>query len=90
MALPLRDDRPTRRVPWATIALIVVNVVVFLFVQPPGFQSPPQRYDASPAAIARSNERAVFAYRWGAVPCEITSGVARIDAWALARAPRPT
>ena len=32
MALPIRDDAPTRRIPWVTYTLIVVNVVVFLFL----------------------------------------------------------
>ncbi len=66
MALPLRDDAPTRRVPWVTLALIAVNVVVFLFVQPPAFQgggleeSPPSTVDA---------ER--FTAKWAVIPCEI-------------------
>ena len=38
MALPLRDDQRTRVTPWITLALIAVNVAVFLFVQPAGFQ----------------------------------------------------
>jgi membrane associated rhomboid family serine protease len=73
MALPLRDDAPTRRVPWVTLALIAVNVVVFLFVQPPAFQGggldgPPSTVDA---------ER--FAAKWAAIPCEIQHLEARSE-----------
>lgn len=32
--IPLRDINPTRRIPWVTLALIAVNVVVFLAVEP--------------------------------------------------------
>jgi membrane associated rhomboid family serine protease len=34
--LPLRDDNPTRRIPFVTLLLIAANVVVFAFVQPHG------------------------------------------------------
>ena len=75
MALPLRDDLPTRRVPWVTLALIAANVVIFLFVQPSAFQNPPranQRYSFSEAA--RQREADEYTFRWGAVPCELFSG----------------
>jgi membrane associated rhomboid family serine protease len=81
MALPLRDDLPTRRFPWVTLALIVVNVVVFLFVQPSGFQSG----GTSPGEVqsqrqaAKVDEATEFAYAWGAVPCEVISGEAVAD-----------
>ncbi|MCU1357875.1 MAG: putative rane protein [Acidimicrobiales bacterium] len=78
MALPLRDDEATRRFPWVTVLLIIVNVVVFLFVQPSAYQNPPRQSDHSFEAVRRSNERAVFAYKWGTVPCEIASGSERI------------
>jgi len=29
--IPLKDDNPTRRFPWVTVLLIVVNLAVFLF-----------------------------------------------------------
>jgi membrane associated rhomboid family serine protease len=62
--LPLRDDAPTRNVPWATYALLVVNIVVFLFLQPAGYQNS----DISDRSADEVNE---FAYRWAAVPCEL-------------------
>lgn len=75
MALPLRDDLPTRRFPWATLALIVVNVVVFLFIQPSAFQNPPATDDGYSSRDAeREREGAEFSFRWGAVSCELQSG----------------
>jgi membrane associated rhomboid family serine protease len=75
MALPLRDDVPVRRTAWVTIALIAINVIVFLFVQPSAFQNPPDREDAPTYRdFQRSVEATEFSYRWGAVPCEIESG----------------
>src|SRR5688500_2820221 len=62
--LPLRDDAPTRNVPWATYALLVVNIVVFLFLQPAGYQND----DGSIQSSSKANE---FAYKWAAVPCEL-------------------
>lgn len=75
MALPLRDDQRTRVTPWITLALIAVNVAVFLFVQPAGFQG-----DRSPEGSQQqfwtAQERDDFSYRYGAVPCELTTGKA--------------
>jgi membrane associated rhomboid family serine protease len=74
MALPLRDDAPTRRTPWVTIALILVNLVVFLFLQPPWFQ----RQEAEDEVQLDEYEDVVAAERyvwsWGVVPCEVMSG----------------
>ncbi|MFN8017841.1 MAG: rhomboid family intramembrane serine protease [Acidimicrobiales bacterium] len=73
MALPLRDDERDRNVPWATIALIAINVIVFLFVQPAGFQ-----FERAPEGTQgqywTSAERDEFSYRWGTVACEVVSG----------------
>lgn len=74
MALPLRDGAPTRSFPWVTAALIVLNVVVFLFVQPGGFQDPPAEDTPVWEAYEREVEAASFGYRWGTVPCELMSG----------------
>jgi len=79
VALPLRDDVATRRFPWITVALITVNVVVFLFVQPASFQAPPNGSDHSVGASHRRAAGDEFAYRWGAVPCELESGEAIVD-----------
>lgn len=75
MAFPLRDGLPTRRFPWVTLVLIVINVVVFLFVQPSAFQNPP---DPTSETYYQEYERQLdaeeFVARWGAVPCEVLSG----------------
>jgi len=48
--LPLRDENPTRRIPIVTAALIVANIVIFVFVQPHGGQ-PEARFTYEHAAI---------------------------------------
>jgi membrane associated rhomboid family serine protease len=80
MALPLRDDVPVRRTAWVTIALIAVNVVVFLFLQPSAFQNPPDEPPPTFHELQRRAEGIEFSYRWGAVPCEIESGTQVADA----------
>lgn len=80
MAIPIRDGLPTRRFPWVTLTLMVINVVVFLFVQPSAFQNPP---DATPENYAVEYQRQAdaeeFAARWGAVPCELLTGDAVVN-----------
>jgi membrane associated rhomboid family serine protease len=56
--LPLSDENPTARAPVLTVALIVVNVAVFLFVQPQ----------------ADAGEGVRFTYEYAAIPCEIVEG----------------
>ena len=56
--IPLRDDNPTSQRAYVTLALIALNVVVFLFVQP---QSDAQ-------------EDIRFTYEYAAIPCEVISG----------------
>lgn len=67
MALPLRDDHPARRTPWVTYGLILVNILVFLFLQPPAFQQvqPDQTRRQGVSTVVR------YEYKWGVVPCEI-------------------
>lgn len=36
MVIPIRDDNPTQRTAYVTLALIAINVVVYFFVQPHG------------------------------------------------------
>jgi membrane associated rhomboid family serine protease len=57
--IPLRDDNPTSRTAWVTILLILVNVGVYLLVQPGSTEV---------AATARFN------YEHAAIPCEVTTG----------------
>jgi membrane associated rhomboid family serine protease len=58
--LPLRDRNPTVRTPVITIALIVVNVAVFLLVQKGGTLG--ERDDSE------------LTYEHAAIPCEVTQG----------------
>ncbi|HUF33406.1 MAG TPA: rhomboid family intramembrane serine protease [Acidimicrobiales bacterium] len=72
MALPLRDDSTAERAPIVTWALIVANVVVFLLLQPPVFQSGALDTGATSADPAR--QRAVaeeHVNQWGVIPCEV-------------------
>ncbi|HEY4376308.1 MAG TPA: rhomboid family intramembrane serine protease [Acidimicrobiales bacterium] len=73
MALPLRDDAPTKRTPWVTYGLILANVIVFLFIQPPAFQTSHRGVETyQEAQEVHAADR--FTYSWGTVSCEITSG----------------
>ena len=72
MALPLRDDSPARRTPWATYGLILACTLVFLFVEPSAFQR-----SIEPGTDAVTVVR--FEYRWGAVPCEVVAGRSLAD-----------
>ncbi len=56
--LPLWDENPTRRFPVVTVALIVVCVGTYLFVQPG----------------AATGDGVRFSYEWAAIPCEIAEG----------------
>jgi len=76
MALPLRDDERTHRMPWITLALIAANVLVFLFIQPAGFQGGGIQRPEDQNRFWQAQEQEQFVYRWGAVACEITTGKA--------------
>ena len=72
MAIPLRDDAPTRRTPWITWVLILANIVVFLFVQPSFFQSGgANSTQPSSSDVQEYRKAEAFLYKWGAIPCEV-------------------
>lgn len=77
MALPLRDDSPRRHVPWVVLALIGLNVAVFLFLQP----APLQRGAADVGSLTAEEERDLAEHfsAWGAVPCEVRAMESRSD-----------
>ena len=56
--LPLRDENPTSRTAVVTVVLILVNVAVFLFVQP----------------RADTQEGTGYVYEYAAIPCELAEG----------------
>ena len=63
--IPLRDINPTRRVPFATAALIAVNVLVFLYQQtlPEGeFQAFVFRLGVVPAAVTGDFNRSAYTF----------------------------
>lgn len=77
MAVPLRDDSPRRTVPWVVLALIGINVAVFLLLQPASLQ----RGQVDAGSLTTEEERDLVEHysAWGAVPCEIRSLESRSD-----------
>jgi membrane associated rhomboid family serine protease len=69
--LPLRDENPTRRFPVVTVALVVVNVVVYFLLQ-------------QPAATNEASGEVRFVYEYAAIPCEVITGDA-LDAEEITR-----
>ncbi len=89
MAVPLRDDAPTRRTPWVTIALILLNVVVFLFVQPVAFQRGVDEESPTREDYQLLHDGDHFVFEWGAVPCEVMSGRPLAERPSTCRGERP-
>ena len=77
MAVPLRDDSPRRHVPWVVLALIGLNVAVFLFLQPASLQQ--GRVDTASLTQEQDRELGEHYSEWGAVPCEVRALEARAD-----------
>jgi membrane associated rhomboid family serine protease len=55
--IPLRDDNPTRHVPFVTLAIIALNVIVFLFWQP---------------TFGSEQEQEIFWFCHAEIPWEVT------------------
>ncbi len=72
--IPLRDQNPTRRVPVVTVALILLNIGIYLLVQPQGQQLLGQVETdmADPDAADRDATR--FNFEYAAIPCEVITG----------------
>ena len=69
MVIPVHDANPTRRTPWVTYALIIVNFIVFFALEP---------VDHIPSVSSTTTVSAVcaqddFFSQWAAVPDELTS-----------------
>ena len=76
--LPLKDDNPTRRPAVVTVALILVNVAVFVVLQQmqPGTDTVAAEVDTptGPDAVAIEIPGALsFDLQYAAIPCEVTS-----------------
>jgi membrane associated rhomboid family serine protease len=67
MVIPVHDDNPVRRTPVVTYALIVVNLVVFLF-------EPVHQYFMGSQTVADVCRQYVFFDKWAAIPKELLSG----------------
>jgi membrane associated rhomboid family serine protease len=63
--IPLRDDVPSRSVPLVTIALIVLNVLVYL-------------YEVS-LGVGGDGAAKAFIVEFGAMPCRLTGACAGLD-----------
>ena len=73
MFLPLRDALTTRRLPVVTVALIFINVLVFLL----GMLPADRQVDGSTRQISQSD---VWLTEYGAIPCEVSGRCANQDA----------
>jgi membrane associated rhomboid family serine protease len=78
---PLKDNIPTERTPWVTIALIVANVVVFLLEIRSGgsfwsgpSQSEAVRYGAIPYEISHWGNHCVLEPANSAIACGVPDG----------------
>jgi len=61
MVVPLHDDNPTERFPFVTVAIIALNVLVYLFIQP---------HSGVDARLGTSKDTA-FTLEHAAIPCEL-------------------
>lgn len=73
MFLPLRDALPTRHLPIITIALILVNVLVYVA----GMLPADRQVEGSTRQISQHD---VWQVEYGAIPCEISGRCANQDA----------
>ncbi len=71
MVIPLYDRNPTRRAPVVTIGLILLNVAVFLLIQPHSGGDRVLRLDAGAIEISKTD---AFAYGHAVIPCELRQG----------------
>ncbi len=82
---PLKDDVPTQSFPLVTIALIVANVLVYLYEFVLGFPAEGSRAAASAAERAYQ----AFVYEFGLIPCRLGDVCPARFGTALAAAPPP-
>ncbi len=68
--IPLRDTNPTYHTAIATVALIVINVGVFFFIQDRGADRVGVESPSGVEVGIPSGDR--FSLRYAAIPCELT------------------
>jgi len=83
--LPLKDDVPTRSFPAVTVALIVINALVYLYEFALGVPAEPSRA----ARLAAERAYAAFISEFGLIPCRLGDVCPPQLATALAGAPQP-
>ena len=83
--LPLKDDVPTRSFPVVTVALIVINVLAYLYEFALGMPAEPTRG----ARLAAERAYQAFIYEFGLIPCRMGEVCPSRLATALAGAPHP-
>jgi rhomboid family protein len=64
MVIPLHDDNPTERFPFVTVAIIALNVFVYLLIQP---------HSGVDSRLGTSRDTA-FTLEHAAIPCELNQG----------------
>jgi membrane associated rhomboid family serine protease len=83
--LPLKDDVPTQSFPLVTVALIALNVLVFLYELALGFS--PGGHPAVRAEAERAYQASIFEF--GLVPCRVGDACPAQLETMLAGAPAP-
>ena len=71
LVIPMADENPIRRMPWATIVLILTCCAVYFAVQP-GRHTLDQVFD--PTVQQTTSNELRFIVNYAAIPCEITQG----------------
>ena len=64
MVIPLHDDNPTQRFPFVTVAIIALNVLLYIFIQP---------HSGVDSRLGTSKDTA-FTLEHAAIPCELKQG----------------
>jgi membrane associated rhomboid family serine protease len=77
--LPLKDDIPTRTVPFVTVGLIAANILAFFYQMSLGLTD-------DPAALRAAQQ---FVFEFGLIPCRMGEVCPSRLATALAGAPHP-
>lgn len=69
--LPIRDENPTRRRAVVTLALLFVNIAVFVLIQPHGQRNAVLHLPGQQASVTLQESEGSFLYSRAAIPCEV-------------------